>query len=268
VKWTAVEVDRTKSDGPDFPSKSRELGTVDGLRLVATGVELVASRAGEVVWRHRCGANPHTAHGSADRLLVLTDSLDYHPWGNLGPALLLRLDTGDRVADLRGQRGAALDGGRFLLGLQGYDTFDTWLHDRYGMELATWRTAGHYVPFADTDDVVVVEYGNRSPSVVRLLPGGEVERGHPLREQLVAEPVVLRDGTIVVLDAGVLLAVGRDLRAVVLAEVLDVEDTSRFHGRLRLDDGVVKVTVVERWRGTPLIYSTHHVRYALEPDFG
>ncbi|WP_447007595.1 hypothetical protein ACRAKI_14465 [Saccharothrix isguenensis] len=60
---------------------------------------------------------------------------------------------------------------------------------------------------------------------------------------------------IVVLDAGVLLAVGRDLRAVVPTEVPEVDDTSRFHSGLRLEGAVREVTVVERWRGAPLICS-------------
>lgn len=52
------------------------------------------------------------------------------------PALLLDLADGAVVAELRGSRGAPLGDGRLLLGLEGYDVFDTWEHDR-----AAWHRA-------------------------------------------------------------------------------------------------------------------------------
>jgi hypothetical protein len=202
---------------------------------------------------------------SADRVLVLTDSLDYHPWGFLGPALLLDLRSGARIASLRGERGAALPDGRFLLGLAGYDVFDTWLHDRDGALVTSWRSSGHYV--VDVDDVRVVECDGRGPTrsaVVRLLPDGVVERGHVLRHGQVAAPVVLADGTILVFDGGVLVAVDRDLRGTVLAEVLDEGDEFwRFSGTLELRGDVLAVTVVERTPEVPIAYSTHRIVYRL-----
>jgi hypothetical protein len=259
-----VELDRTTSEGWDKPAKPRELGTVAGLRFVASGVELAAWRGGARAWWHRCGANPRAVHVSEDRLLVLTDSRDYHAWGHLGPALLLDLRTGDRLAELRGDRAAAVDGGRFVLGLEGYGIFETWLHDRDGALLTTWHTYGHYVP--DADGVRVVECDRRSPTasrLARLLPDGELERGDRLRNGQAAEPVVLPDGTLVVLDAGVLLAVGHDLRAAVLAEVVDVgADPSRFWGTVELRDDVLVVTAYEHVRDVS-VFLTHRVRYAL-----
>lgn len=262
--WTAVELDRTGSEGWVRPPKPGDLGTFDGLRFVGTGVELAAWRGRTRVWWHRCGANPSAVHVSGDRLLVLTETPDYHAWGHLGPALLLRLDTGDRLAELRGQRAAAVGDGRFVLGLEGYGFFETWLHDRDGALLTTWPTFGHYVPGAD--GVRVVECDRRAPTssrIVRLLPGGELERGNRLRDSQAAAPVVLPDGTMVVLDAGVVLAVGSDLRAEVLAEVMAVgEESRRFHGTLELSDDILVVTVFKH-RLTAPAFVTHRVRYAL-----
>ncbi|HEX6339466.1 hypothetical protein [Umezawaea sp.] len=206
---------------------------------------------------------------SADRVLVLTDSLDYHPWGLLGPALLLDLRTGERIAELRGERGAAVGGGRFLLGLEGYDVFDTWLHDRDGALVTTWRTYGHYVVDGDGggDGVRVVECDRRQPTrsaVVRLLPDGGLDRGRALRHGQVAAPVVLRDGTVVVFDGGVLVAVDRELRGTVLAEVLDMGgEFWRFTATLELREDVLAVTVVERDRTTSSVCSTHRIAYRL-----
>ncbi|MCS7484012.1 hypothetical protein ACFFQW_31705 [Umezawaea endophytica] len=257
TRWTVEPVDRTTFAGSSsFSRDALEPFSADVTALVAAG------------WRHECGAKPRAAHVSADRVLVLTDSLEYHEWGVLGPALLLDLRTGARIAELRGERGAALSGGRFLLGLEGYDVFDTWLHDRDGSLVTAWRGFGHYVVGAD-DDVRVVECDRRQPTrsaVVRLLPGGAVERGHPLRHGQVAAPVVLPDGTVVVFDGGALVAVDRDLRGTVLAEVLDVGDESwRFTARLELRDDVLAVTVVERDRTTSTEYSTHQIVYRLRP---
>ncbi|MFJ6671590.1 hypothetical protein ACIQMJ_10835 [Actinosynnema sp. NPDC091369] len=261
---SAVELDRTTSEGWVAPPPRRDLGEVDGLRLVASGVELAAWRGRTRVWWHRCGALPRAVHVSGDRLPVLTETPDYHAWGHLGPALLLRPDTGDRLAELRGQRAAAVGGGRFVLGLEGYGTFETRLHDRDGALLTTWPTYGHYVP--DADGVLVVECDRRAPTssrLVRLRPDGALDRGDRLRDGRASAPVVLPGGAVLVLDAGVLLAVGRDLRATVLAEVVDVGgNSSRCHGSVELRDDDVVVTVFEHVPDASL-FLTHRVRYAL-----
>ncbi|PRY42188.1 hypothetical protein [Umezawaea tangerina] len=274
-RWRATESDRVTVDGSAYPPRSAELAVVGGRAVVSAGTEVVsagtvsAGTGAESGWRHECGARPRAAYASADRLLVLTDSLDYHAWGHLGPALLLDLETGERVAELRGERAAAVSGGRFLLGLEGYGTFSTWLHDRDGALLTTWHSYGHYV--VDPDGVRVVECDRRRPTrsaVVRLLPDGSVERGHALHDGQVAAPVVLPDGTVVVVDGGTLLAVGPDLRGEVLVEVLDVGGESwRFTTTLDWDagEGALLVTVVERTRDVPVVHKTHRVLYALRP---
>jgi hypothetical protein len=230
-------------------------------RIVAEGQDLIGVGAdGRERWRHRCAGKPHEAHVSGDRLLALTYSLDYHPWGFLGPALLFDLDSGRLIAELRGERGSPVGGGRFLLGLEGYDVFDTWLHDRDGTLLTTWRSYGHYVP--DPDGTVrVVECDRTTPTaarVVRLLPDGGIERGPRLSHGTVPRPAVLPDGTIVVLDAGVLRAVDHRLQDTVLAELLRVppDEAWRFHGELSLAGDRLTVIVEERSREMPISHVT------------
>ncbi|MFH8387871.1 hypothetical protein ACH4E7_44550 [Kitasatospora sp. NPDC018058] len=179
--------------------------------------------AGRVRWTHPIPGVPNAAHISSGRVLVTTGSVDYCAWGPLGPAYLLDLADGTLIAELRGERGAALGGGRFVLGLEGYDFFHTWQYDRDGDLTDTWHTYGHYVVGTGVR-VVETDRGNPTGSrVVRLRPGGVIERSPLLlTAPQVGRPVVLPDGTVLLLDAGVLRAVGRDLTDTVLAELVTV----------------------------------------------
>ncbi|MFF2079168.1 hypothetical protein ACFVXG_30995 [Kitasatospora sp. NPDC058162] len=215
--------------------------------------------AGGVRWRRPCPGRPNAAHLSADRVLVTTSSFEYTAWGHLGPALLLDLADGALVAELRGERGAALGDGRFVLGLEGYGAFDTRAHDRDGAVVDSWHSYGHYVVGSG---LRVVETDRRHPTgsrVVRLLPGGVVEPGPPLRGALAPEPLVLPDGTLLVLDAGVLRAVGRELDDAVLAELLPLapEEQHRFTGSLRRTAEGLTATLVERHPTRMGSYSSH-----------
>ncbi|MFJ4466964.1 hypothetical protein ACIP2X_05500 [Streptomyces sp. NPDC089424] len=252
--WSAdvLEHRRTVGESPLAPAwwPKDPLGRRDDVRLVGeVGSVSCVDSTGRTRWTYRCAGRPNAAHLSGDRALVTTDSLEYTPWGNLGPALLLDLADGRLVAELRGRSGAALGGGRFVLGLEGYDFFDTWAYDREGTRTDAWRSFGHYVVGTG---LRVVEADRRRPtkgSVVRLLPGGVVERGPRLTDPLPPEPLVLRDGTILVLDGTVVRAVGRGLDSVVLAELTgapeDVGGPTR-RGLRRDGDRVTAVVSVPR----------------------
>ena len=247
------------SFGSDGPLDVRV--SVDGDRITADGEHVVRLDAdGHVKWRTPTGNRPRSAHVSGDRLLVLTDSFEYHAWGFLGPALLLDLAEGRLVAELRGERCAPLGDGRFVLGLEGYDAFDTWLHERDGSRIRTWRSYGHYVP--DPDGTVrVVECDRRSPTssrVVRLLPDGTVTRGPQLTVGQTPAPAVLPDGTLVVLDAGVLRTVDCGLHSGTPVALLPVPPAEawRFHGELALADDQLTVTISERDASDPRISTT------------
>ncbi|MEU4951576.1 hypothetical protein [Streptomyces lavendulae] len=249
--------------------KARPLASSrDGLHIHgAVGRVTCADGAGHTLWTHRCTGRPNAAHVSGDRVLVTTDSLDYTPWGHLGPALLLDLADGARIAELRGKRGAAVGGGRFLLGLEGYDAFDTRQYDRDASLVDSWRSYGHYVIGTG---IRVVETDRGLPAgsrVVRLLPGGVIERGPRLSGPSAARPVVLEDGTILVLDAGVLRAVDRRLGATVLAELLPAtaEEDPRRTVSLRREGGNVTAVIAEPRPGHPNRYTVHTWTIALQP---
>ncbi|MFF4353832.1 hypothetical protein [Streptomyces sp. NPDC001530] len=222
--WSADVVDHRCAVGrPPYElalPPQKPLARRDGLRIHGdVGSVSCVDSVGRTLWTHRCAGRPNAAHVSGDRVLVTTDSLEYTPWGNLGPALLLDLADGRLVAELRGERGAARGDGRFVLGLEGYGVFDTWEYDRDGNEIDAWRSYGHYVVGTG---LRVVEADRNIPTdgrVVRLLPGGVVERGPRLSDSQPPKPLVLHDGTILVLDGGVLRAVGRGLDSTVLAEL-------------------------------------------------
>ncbi|MEU3672081.1 MULTISPECIES: hypothetical protein [Streptomyces] len=250
------------------PAAGRPLARRDGLSVLGGAGEVrCVDPSGRVLWTAACSGVPNAAHICGGRVLVTTDSLDYTPWGHLGPALLLDLVDGSPVAELRGASGAVLSGGRFFLGLEGYDVFDTWEYDRDGTLVDSWRSYGHYVTGTG---IRVVETDRSLPTrsrVVRLLPGGAVERGPSLTDPLCPEPVVLADGTILVLDAGVLRAVDRRLGDAVLAELLpvDPDQTWRCRGGLRRSGDRLTVTVAEEHRDRPGKHVLHTWTLALRP---
>ncbi|MFD3756056.1 hypothetical protein [Streptomyces sp. NPDC058622] len=190
-----------------------------------------------------------------------------HPLGQprSGPAAR----PGGRRPDHRtgGERGAALPGGRFLLGLEGYDFYDTWEHDRDGTVLDSWRSYGHYVIGTG---IRVVETDRRIPTgsrVVRLLPGGVIERGPALNDPTGPRPLVLDDGTILALDAGELRAVDRRLGGTVLAELLPIApDRASGHiCALSREGERVTAVIAEPLPGHPTPYAVHTWTLRLHP---
>lgn len=262
--WRATVVSHERAVGrPPYdqaPPEGQPLAWRDDLRIHGSVGEIsCADASGRTRWTHRVAGRPNAAHISGGRVLVTTDSLAYTPWGNLGPALLLDLADGTLVAELRGERGAALRGGHFLLGLEGYSFFDTWEHDRDGNTVDSWRSYGHYVVGTG---VRVVEADRAVPTrsrVVRLLPGGVIERGPQLTDPQVPRPLVLEDGTILVLDSGLLRAVDRRLGGTVLAELLPAGPVrpSGYVGRLRRDGDRITAVIAEPQPGDPTSHAVH-----------
>ncbi|MEU6342879.1 hypothetical protein ABZ883_18290 [Streptomyces sp. NPDC046977] len=249
-------------------AEGQPLARREGVRIQGAVGEIgCVDASGRTRWTQPIAGRPNAAHISGGRVLVTTDSLDYTPWGNLGPALLLDLANGALVAELRGERGTALRGGRFLLGLEGYSFFDTWEHDRDGTVVDSWRSYGHYVVGTG---VRVVEADRALPTrsrVVRLLPGGGIERGPQLTDPQVPRPLVLEDGTILVLDAGALRAVDRRLEDTVLAELLPVDPhrLSVHVGALSRDGDRITAVIAEPDPGDPTRHTVHTWTIALHP---
>ena len=246
--------------GADKPG--RVLASVtDGFVLGSVGRIACVDGAGGSVWPsvRSCGSNPTSAIVSGDRLLVLTNSLDYTAWGYLGPALLLELRDGSQIAELRGARGAAFGGGSFILGLEGYDVFDTWLHGPDGRLLQQWRSYGHYVVDPD-QSVRVVERDRTTPTrsrVVRLLRSGLIEQGPALQDSQASSPVKLDDGTILFLDGGTLMAVDPALVESKPTCLLPMPagEMWRYDAWLALEGDVLFVVIRERTREAPIVYT-------------
>ncbi|MFF3559419.1 hypothetical protein ACFYXS_05185 [Streptomyces sp. NPDC002574] len=273
VPWHAVVVNHERAVGRPPYAQARPEGEPlawrDDLRIHgAVGEVRCVDASGRTRWTHRCAGRPNAAHVSGGRVLVTTDSLEYTAWGLLGPALLLDLADGTLIAELRGERGTALRGGRFLLGLEGYSFFDTWEHDRDGDTVDSWRSYGHYVVGTG---IRVVEADRALPTrsrVVRLLPGGVIERGPQLTDPQAPRPLVLDDGTILVLDAGVLRAVDRQLHGTVLAELLPVAAgrLAGCIGALRRDGDHITAVIAEPHQGSnPTQHTVHTWTIALCP---
>ena len=106
---------------------------------------------------------------------------------------------------------APLDGGAFLVGFQGYGTFETLRYERDGRVQSRWASHGYYV--LRNDEVRVIEMENTIPSkmhLVRLLPHGSVAKGAWLDGYYTSRPFQRDDGTLCFFRKGELLA-ARDL---------------------------------------------------------
>ncbi|HWO26783.1 MAG TPA: hypothetical protein VNO30_48975 [Kofleriaceae bacterium] len=93
----------------------------------------------------------------------------------------------------------SLGQGRFLVGVQGYGAFESWLVERDGDLSRTWPGQGRYLPDAG-GQVHVVEMENRLPSKMHfttLRMDGTVERGPWLDGYYTSSAARLDDGSIV-----------------------------------------------------------------------
>lgn len=183
----------------------------DGSALARIGVD------GRLVWKQVLPIDGFVRDAciSSDRLVVATYLKSYGPWGTMGPTFMLNLNDGRVVKKLIGDRIAALSNGSFLLGLSGYDYFDTWLYDRAGKKRQSWRSFGHYI-IGEDDDIRVLELSGTKPSkasYVRLHSNGEIERGPQVMNAAYRRPLILDDGVIVTLDGGDLYAYDMELGA-------------------------------------------------------
>jgi hypothetical protein len=106
---------------------------------------------------------------------------------------------------------AALGSGAFLVGYQGYGTFETQHYEPDGQVRTRWASQGHYVIAGG--DIRVIELSNANPSAMhlaRLLRDGSVVRGQWLDGYHTSPPSQSPDGIALFFRAGALLA-ARDL---------------------------------------------------------
>lgn len=148
---------------------------------------------------------------SSDRVLATFAEM---PRSGIGICYGIDLDMGEIVYQTPpapyGEIAPGLEPGSFLVGVQGYGAFETWLVDRCGVVCTTWASHGSVLR---GDPVRIVELENVSPSrshVSTLFPGGRVHHGAHLPGYYTSPVVVARDGGAVLWRDNALLYVSPD----------------------------------------------------------
>lgn len=245
--------------------------------LVAQNENLIVSNKKELalvdvhgnsIWKKNinCPGMPNNAWISGDRLLVTTNSEHYHAWGHLGPALLIDLEKGTIINELRGSQGEALANGEFLLGLEGYDVFDTWMYDGNGKVMKQWRSYGHYI-IGEKNDIRVVEQDRTHPThahVVRLNPDETIQRGAKLDTSFASKPIVFNNGDIVFINSGKIKIVDLELNLKQEWELLKIDKSEswRYIPKIRFFESNLKIEIFERTKELPIQY--HKYEWLIE----
>jgi len=232
--------------------------------IVSNKKELtLVDSCGNSVWEQNinCPGIPNNAWISGNRLLVTTNSEHYHAWGHLGPAVLIDLDKGIVLKELRGAQGAALSNGEFLLGLEGYDVFDTWMYDANGNVIKQWRSYGHYI-IGEKNDIRIVEQDRNEPTnayVVRLKLDGTIQKGVKLETSYASKPIVFTNGDIAFINSGKLKIIDSELNLKQELQLLKIDksDSWRCIPKIRFHESKLKVEIFERTKELPVQYQKH-----------
>lgn len=113
---------------------------------------------------------------------------------------------------------AFTDKGQFLIGAQGYGTFDTWLYNPDGDIQDYWKSHGDIV-LSESGTIHVVEMENVLPAqmhFVVLEAEGELRKGPPLDGYYTAPPCIDQTGLVVFWREGRLISVDAQLNLRVL----------------------------------------------------
>jgi hypothetical protein len=186
----------------------------------------------------------------------------------LGPAILIDLSEGIIIKELTGKNGAALSNGNFLLGLEGYDVFDTWLYDSNGKLVQQWRSYGHYA-IGSNDDIRIVEQDRSTPTnacVVKLKLDGRIEKGLKLKTCSASNPIILNNEDIIFENSGELIIVNLNLEVVARLQLKSIseKDSWRFHSNISLNEESLTVKILERLPEPSRDYQTHKWLIALK----
>ncbi|MCG8573633.1 MAG: hypothetical protein MI810_02020 [Flavobacteriales bacterium] len=242
----------------------RLLAKQDGLSVVSTNKELgLLNSDGSLIWEKKtiCPSIPSKAFISDNGILVLSRTEDYHAWGFLGPALFIDLTSGKIIKEVKGQKGLALGDGKFLVGLEGYDYFETWLYDDKGNLLQEWRSYGYYL-LTENQDIIVIEQDRRTPTnshLVRLKTDGNIQKGFKLDSCSASEPLILNKGIFAFVNSGNLKVVDKDLNLIEQLNLLNISEreTWRFQSKIRWKGEQIEVELTERTKEPPLVYTQH-----------
>lgn len=217
---------------------------------------------GNKIWKNsiKCNGIPNDAKISKDRLILTTNSEDYHSWGHLGPAILIDLNSGTIIKELRGLKAESLNNGKFLLGLEGYDVFNTWLYDKNGELLDEWRSYGNYLIL--DKDIFVIENDRCNPTsayVTKLCANGKVENGKKLKTSSSSNPILLNNGNFIFENSGELNIIGPNLKEIGNFKLLNYNKRESwcFYSKIEKEKNIITVTILERSAEPPIDYKTH-----------
>ena len=239
----------------------------DSLRLKATGREVILHNIhSKDLWEEPviCPGIPKKAWQSANRILLTTNTEEYHAWGFLGPAIIIDLDAGTIIKEIRGRQGKPLSNGMFIVGLEGYDAFDSWLYNQNGEIVQTWRSYGHYV-IDQSNNIRVIEQDRTNPTqshVVNLRMDGSIEKGEKLITSSASEPVLTLENDIIFENSGVIRVINSDLKEIARYPLLDIPGDKDwlFTSNLKLiGKNHLLINIFERSEGksSPITYRTH-----------
>jgi hypothetical protein len=179
------------------------------------GVVEVNERTG---W-HKRPAKPYTlAVDSCQPLLVAGDRVlaALHDYGSgIGICAIADAATGDIISTTQPQpygHKAIAGRGRFLVGVQGYGTFSSSLHDRQGLAVQTWPSHGMML-IGDDGEICGPESDNssRTQRFRVLAPDGSMRDGPLLSGYYTTYPALDVNGTAVFWRDGALAAIDADL---------------------------------------------------------
>jgi hypothetical protein len=197
-------------------------GKVDWETALPDPLTQVWSRA---TWTPRTWlSTSRTLDVSGDAVLACFSDM---PASGIGCGYVLSLTDGAlRFTTQRGplDATAALGGGAFLVGYQGYGVFETLRYGRDGFVQTRWASHGHYIPARD--ELRVIEMENVLPSqmhLARLLADGSVTRGARLDGYYTSPPCLRPDGTALFVRKGTLIA-ARDVAIDDRVELCAVDD--------------------------------------------
>ncbi|TBW28263.1 hypothetical protein [Gramella sp. KN1008] len=213
-------------------------------------------------WRSSvfCTGKPDLAAISYDRLILTTTTEDYHSWDFLGPAILIDLETGNIIKELKGERVEGLFNGEFILGLEGYDYFHTWLYNRDGNLLQEWKSYGEYLPV--NNEIIVIEENRQNPHssyLNKLNRDGSISKGMKLKSSRSSNPLLVGEDTFLFENAGYLIIADSKLKEISTQKLInyDPSESSCFSSRIQRYEDVIEIEILERTPIPQENYRTH-----------
>jgi hypothetical protein len=254
-----------------FSKDWKLLKTIDNKGLIISNHKEVdfVDFNGNKIWESsiECSGIPNDAKVSSNRLIVTTNSEDYHAWGYLGLVTLIDLKKGEVIKELKGARAQSLDNGSFLLGLEGYDIFNTWLYDQDGILLKEWRSYGQYLVI--NKEIFVIEddrRGNTSAHIVKLCSNGKIKKGKKLKTSSSSNPLLLDDETFIFENFGELSIINNNLIEIAKFKLFsyDEKQSWRFSSKISKEKDLFEVSILERKEELPLEYKTHNWKVKID----